>query len=95
MSEKNTANDHESEQDLMKVNAAQEEKENEMFSVDDLFNAVRYGSPSHIAYILEKDKNLVNRSGEKGFHVQIFSIFNLQQHHRFSGIHMCSLGCKT
>jgi len=34
------------------------------FSVDDLFQAVRYGAKSHISFILENSPNLVNKLGK-------------------------------
>mmetsp|Transcript_31524 Transcript_31524/g.52662 ORF Transcript_31524/g.52662 Transcript_31524/m.52662 type:complete len:603 (+) Transcript_31524:255-2063(+) len=37
------------------------------FSVDDLFQAVRYGAKSHISFILENSPNLVNKLDSQGF----------------------------
>ena len=32
--------------------------------MEDFFNAVRYGSRTHISYILQKDSSLVNKLGK-------------------------------
>jgi hypothetical protein len=59
-SEINDESDDEKVQDEKQV-------EKKVYSVEDLFNAIRYGTRTHIMYICDQDKSIVNQLDDQGY----------------------------